>query len=118
MCIKFLYYGTETYLRYNVKMDKNRLKHTCELYITNWSHSKKSGIVFAMYQRMILKGDSWDEPRHTRYSVRPPIFFYSVYTWYKLYRRSKIDLCLSGLTGLDRTSIHSKHYFVGGGGVV
>ena len=38
---------------------KNRPKYTCELYITNWSYSNKVGIVFAMYQRMILKGKSW-----------------------------------------------------------
>ena len=31
---------------------ENRLKYTCELYITNWSYPYKVGIVFAMYHRM------------------------------------------------------------------
>ena len=35
-----------------------------KLYITNWYYSYKVQIVFAMYQRMILKGKSWAGPRH------------------------------------------------------
>ena len=42
---------------------KNRLKNTCELYITNSSYSYKVVIIFAMYQRMRLKGTSWAGPR-------------------------------------------------------
>ena len=38
---------------------KSRSKYTCEIYIMNWSYSNKVEIVFAMYQRMILKGTSW-----------------------------------------------------------
>ena len=42
---------------------KNRSKYTCELYIKNWSYYNKIWIVFAIYQKMILKGTSWDGPR-------------------------------------------------------
>ena len=38
---------------------KSSLKFTCDVYITNWYYSNKSGIIFAMYQRMISKGTSW-----------------------------------------------------------
>ena len=41
----------------------NSSKYTCELYIMNWSYSKKLGIVFAMYQIVRLKGASWYGPR-------------------------------------------------------
>ena len=42
---------------------KNRSKCTCELYITNWYYYYKLGIVFALFQRMLSKGASWDVPR-------------------------------------------------------
>ena len=42
---------------------KNSLIYTCEIYITNWSYSKKVGIFFAMYQIMISRGTSWAGPR-------------------------------------------------------
>ena len=40
-----------------------RSKYSREHYITNWSYSKKVGIIFAVYQIMISKGTSWDVPR-------------------------------------------------------
>ena len=43
--------------------EKTRSKNTYELYITNWSYYYKVGIIFFMYQIMILKGTSWAEPR-------------------------------------------------------
>ena len=46
---------------------KNRSKNTYELYIKHWYYSYKVGIVFAMNQRIILKGTSWDGPRLLRY---------------------------------------------------
>ena len=44
--------------------EKNRLKYTCEIYITNWYYSYKVGISFTMYQIMRLKGASWAGPRY------------------------------------------------------
>ena len=35
---------------------ENRSKNTYEIYIINWYYYYKVGIVFAMYQRMRLKG--------------------------------------------------------------
>ena len=48
---------------------ENRLKYTCELCITNWYYSKKEGIIFAMYHRMISKGTFWDGPRNYEWSL-------------------------------------------------
>ena len=50
---------------------KSRSKFTCELYITNWSYSKKVGIDFAMYQRIIPKRTSWDGTRLSSYMLKP-----------------------------------------------
>ena len=47
---------------------KNRSKYACEIYITNFSYSKKVGIVFAMYHRMRSKGTSWYGP-HRKHKV-------------------------------------------------
>ena len=41
---------------------ENRSKYTCEIYITNWSYSKKVGFFSAIYQRMRLKGTYWARP--------------------------------------------------------
>ena len=38
---------------------KYRSIFSWDIYITNWSYSKKVGICFAMYQRMIPKRTSW-----------------------------------------------------------
>ena len=55
---------------------KNRLKYTCEIYITNCSYSKKAGNVFAMYQIMISKGTSWDGPRLIQYWLNAHMWWY------------------------------------------
>ena len=43
--------------------EKKRLKYTFNIHIMIWSYSNNLGISFAMYQRMRLKGASWDGPR-------------------------------------------------------
>ena len=53
-----------------------QVKYTCEVYITNWSYSKKVGIVFAVYQRMRSKETSWAEPRLQSDSFPPFIFIF------------------------------------------
>ena len=74
MCTENLCYSTENYIQLNVQRKKNNSKYTWELYITNWSYSKKLGIVFAMYQIIRLKGTSWYGPRNSQKWINISLF--------------------------------------------
>ena len=89
---------------------EKRSKSTCELYITNCSHSYKVGIVFAMYQIMRSKGTYWAGPRHLPYFN--VIYGYFPAFVHMVWQSTKVDICASILSSLQTCSSPRRPLFL------